>query len=597
MQNLKATKNFSNFSLFKTHDSRNNNFIQNADSGRSLKQGLPSRKTDQYHQYKELKLFRQLSNDDVTSQGPPKARRANAPCEDDSNGKTLRNAASHGILANGSFVRSNNLNGIKLDTDSSRNTPSGNTRFGQSTQRVRFDIPGTTQEIRTTVDSANEQSTVEPPRMNVDALERKQQISQIQFVGHGTTKDIDGKHWKLLNRQRHLKHQQDLLDQIHDKRRHKSKQPRASRFKRAPARWSPEPAKMTQDDKYFSDLPRAITNRVKEGLDGMVESLKQGIECNNRKMEGEAERLKKLSLALLQRRQMNEDELAKLRQRLADSHYKNLVHKENVLGIFAQGCQGLFGNYYLPNMDCDYICCRRGVDVNCHKKCFCYGAPGRVENDTFNCRFLMEYGDSDAASGRPFCSVNTCRESNNTCGNHWKTRGHRSHWNSERDQVSDAFRYELHSPTGHCYDFIDEKNPVCLSVRCKEPYASSKSPNAYYRGIHKDMTCIVPIRNRAKKRVKKTKKNSRKVKDLMRLNKQPELKQKIYARPATRLTAINLMKLNLVDPDEILEFSKSGDTESLLTENNLYLDYLLKKASPRTLGEAKYMGENCQLFK
>lgn len=435
-----------------------------------------------------------------------------------------------------------------------------------------------------------------PRRTQLDQMERKQQVSQIQFVGHGTTKDIDGKEWKLLNRQKHLKYQQELLDQIHQKRRHKSKQPKASKFKQTQSRWSPEPSRTNQDEKYFSDLPRAITNRVKQGMDDMVESLKKGIECNNQKMEGEANRLKKLSLDLLQRRQMNEDELAKLRKRLADTHYKNLVHKENVLGIFAQGCQGLFGNYYLPNMNCESFCCQVGPKVNCHKNCFCFGGNKTVDNDTFDNRFLLEHLDSDKKKWRSPCSVSTCRESQNTCGNHWKTSRNHRNWNREKEQISDSFKYAMHSPTGHCYNFIDEKKPVCLSVRCEEPYKSFLIPKGANRAVHEDLVRIVPIRNRQKKGLKR-KKNSRKIKDLMRLNKNPVLKKKIYARPAAKLKAIHLMNKNFIDPNEILEFSENGDTETLLTENNLYLDYLLRKGSERTLGEAKYMGENCQLFK
>lgn len=137
LQQLKATKNFSNFSLFKTTDAKNNNFIQTNNSQKSKKE-LPSRKTDQYKQYKELKLFRQMSNDHATIQEPSETVRAKLSEEDDSHGKTLRNAASHGILGNGSFVRSNNLNGIRLDMENTGNRQ--NSGFKTATQRVRFDL-------------------------------------------------------------------------------------------------------------------------------------------------------------------------------------------------------------------------------------------------------------------------------------------------------------------------------------------------------------------------------------------------------------------------------------------------------------------------
>jgi hypothetical protein len=57
----------------------------------------------------------------------------------DTQTQTLRNSASHNILGNGSFVRSNNLKNIKLDTHDSGNNKS---IFNMNTQRVRFEEPG-----------------------------------------------------------------------------------------------------------------------------------------------------------------------------------------------------------------------------------------------------------------------------------------------------------------------------------------------------------------------------------------------------------------------------------------------------------------------
>lgn len=55
-------------------------------------------------------------------------------------------------------------------------------------------------------------------------MERKQQQSRIRFIGTGTTRDIDNAQWKLENRNKHLKHQQALLNQIHLKRKIKDQE-------------------------------------------------------------------------------------------------------------------------------------------------------------------------------------------------------------------------------------------------------------------------------------------------------------------------------------------------------------------------------------
>ena len=74
------------------------------------------------------------------------------------------------------------------------------------------------------------------PRRNQEALtgtfnqkfstaqQQKHQESNIRFVGTGTTKDEGDAQWKLENRNKHLKHQQALLDQIHLQRKMKDQE-------------------------------------------------------------------------------------------------------------------------------------------------------------------------------------------------------------------------------------------------------------------------------------------------------------------------------------------------------------------------------------
>jgi hypothetical protein len=143
MQNLKNTKAFANFSGFKTKNVKNiNNFITpNSENPKTTpKDDLPSRRTDDYRQYKELKLFKQMSNEQLNTK--ESVQNTDYPSRD-TNMRTLRNTASHSILGNGSFVRSNNLKNIRLDTDYSRNDLKPNKSiFKENTQRVRFQEPG-----------------------------------------------------------------------------------------------------------------------------------------------------------------------------------------------------------------------------------------------------------------------------------------------------------------------------------------------------------------------------------------------------------------------------------------------------------------------
>ena len=199
-------------------------------------------------------------------------------------------------------------------------------------------------------------------------MDRKQQKSNIQFVGSGTAMNPEGRTWKLQNRTKHLKHQQELLNQIHQNRLIKNKK-LASKYPKKLRNDSKtktinnlqklNSVKEQHQNKYFLDLPNAITSKVKEGLQSKLDFLKDGIECNNRKMDREADQMKLLALKLLKEKTDNQDDVNRLRRRIADSHYKNLIHKENVLGIFSEGCTGLFGNYYKSNMKCEYHCCKK----------------------------------------------------------------------------------------------------------------------------------------------------------------------------------------------------------------------------------------------
>ena len=117
MQQLKNTKKLTNLSVFNTNNSHKRNNYTNVPQieFNKTKNDIPSKKTDGYQQYKELKLFKQMSNDNLdqislrNNSNLNKSRKRQG-------GNTLRHHASQNILGNGNFVKSNNLNEIRLDT-------------------------------------------------------------------------------------------------------------------------------------------------------------------------------------------------------------------------------------------------------------------------------------------------------------------------------------------------------------------------------------------------------------------------------------------------------------------------------------------------
>lgn len=604
LQNLKETKNPSKFALF--NPMANTNQKSAKLNSLKYKQNLPSRNTDNYQQYKELKLFKQLSTQDIAN--PNEAIYTSTTGQRNlREDNTLRNVASQNILGNSSFVRSNNLGGIQLDQTHSYIVPKKNeNNYNQSSKRVRFDPSVNKNNLiaeQTWSNSMNRTSSL-PNKHFMDKMERKQQTSHIQFVGTGTTKDEDQRHWKLQNQKKHLKYQQDLLEQIHQKRNLKNKKPsaRGPHLRKGPKKSTFNlPNSNNEADlqnNYFQDLPNAITDKVKSGMEDMLDSLKQGIKSNNKKMENEADHLKKLSLELLHRRKNNEDEIAKLRKRLADSHYKNLVHKENVLGIFAQGCTGLFGNYYLPNVNCNLHSCQACTVTKQPNSCICkqnnfcdllWSDNNRVCLDSTNKKYCNRY-DAD------FYSFRSSKSKPNLYQASLGKQDNLERKKEDLEFINENFKYAIESCTGHKMDYINEGAPICMSKMCRIPYDSVHLPNDLpTNNIHQDLTSLVPIMEKTIKR-QKGRKNSKKIKDLLRLHRNPSLKNKIYARPKAKIKAWNLMNSKNINPDEILEFSKKGDTETLLKGNNLYLDYLLNSKSTRLISEAKYVGDNDRLF-
>ena len=288
-------------------------------------------------------------------------------------------------------------------------------------------------------------------------------------------------------------------------------------------------------------MPKKISSNVEKGLGDMLDNLNEGVESSNRRLQGETNQLKALSLQLIKERQGNEQEVETLRKRIADSHYKNLVHKENVLGIFSKGCTGLFGNYYQPSLNCTNHCC--------HEKS--------------NCKFVSYL--------KPIVEDNTFNTNQSAHNNQHQIRN-----------IQKCFEFKIESPSGHEIDYLDtfNLNHDKVNSKNKENYLGMES--LFYS---------------KKPKRKKRSKNKKKIKDLMRLHRNMPLLKKVNARKYSKGYGLSLLESKGLDPNDLLEFDKFKDSETLMLNNNVYLNYLLNNENQKLLSETRYLGENEFIFK
>lgn len=367
-------------------------------------------------------------------------------------------------------------------------------------------------------------------------MERKQQTSNIKFVGTGTAIDGNGKKWKLENQKKYLNYQKELLDQIHQKRQLNECNTPKNNNKKPNVRFNLNPQPNTHSNKikdnYFEDLPNMIKSKVQNGLNDLVGDLKIDLQKRNNYIEKETDKMKDLALLLISERKKNQDEINDLRGRIADTYHKNLLHKENVLGLFSQHCcRGIFGNYYLSDYGCNNNC-----HLNSHRNChnvskFCYCDPDK--------------------------------------------------YNHEMDKINCLFRYKDRSDHLGFINHIELSNSI--NKRC---YSLDRKPREESLGLES-------IFSERKKKPKPKKK----IKDLMRINTNEPLLKKIYARKYQIGPATVLMKSHNINPNEILELTNKGDSETLLQNNNLYLNYLISDNMGSILNETKYIGDTKHIYK
>ena len=348
----------------------------------------------------------------------------------------------------------------------------------------------------------------------------------------------------------------------------------------------------------------------------MVNSLKNGIENNSRRLEGEIEELKDLSLKLIKERNQNQFEVEKLRKRVANSHYQNLVHKENILGLFSRDCSSsVFGNYYLPQ--------RHGL---CNSK-GCKSCPVQQRMAGNICQHrnpCSNTGASDTYQTGPLRKgLCNCFKDQQTLGSRTGNVESQNDWgvfsepksgniNPERldtnlRDIKSKFRYKISNISEYNIGYMDQEydplnfdsplnlhNKPAPTFKPMKPTFQKRVGNPAHDW---DLESEFPKSSKQKLK-RRVKRGQSKIKDLLRLRKNKDLYNRVYSRKFDIDVGYKLFADRGIDPNELLQLHKASDTESLMQKNNVYLKYLLDhQTSKKRLHETNYLGEVRDLYR
>ena len=350
----------------------------------------------------------------------------------------------------------------------------------------------------------------------------------------------------------------------------------------------------------------------------MVNSLKNGIENNSRRLEGEIEELKDLSLKLIKERSQNQFEVEKLRKRVANSHYKNLVHKENILGLFSRDCcSSVFGNYYLPQRHgfCDSKGCKscpgqqKMVGNICQHRNACSNAgsseryqTGPMRKGLCNCFKSEQTRGSGSANVDSAIDWGVFSEPKSANINREP-----AHLNNHKREIKSKFRYKISNISEYNIGYMDQEydpqnfdSP--LNLHNKRHTNLNPNKPAFKTGIDNpehdwNLESEFP-RSYKQKMKRRVNRGQSKIKDLLRLRKNKDLYNRVYSRKYDMDVGYKLFADSGIDPNELLQLHKASDTESLMQKNNVYLKYLLDhQTSKKRLHETNYLGEVSDLYR